>query len=55
MCVGKTGIAEIGIQKDKTRQYKDKNVVLDYVAPKEGQAVETQPAMGATTNDDLPF
>lgn len=30
-CKGKSGNLKLGIQKDKTGQYKDKNVVIDYV------------------------
>lgn len=41
--IGKTGTLKIGIQKDKNGQYPDKNVVKDYVVPKDGDAPVTIP------------
>lgn len=34
-CIGKSGKAKIGIQKDKTGEYPDKNTVKDYVSDEE--------------------
>lgn len=36
--IGKTGMLKLGIQKDKEGQYPDKNVIKDYIVPKEGEA-----------------
>jgi len=52
MCVGKTGVAEIGIQK-ATTQYKEKNVVVDYLLDGAKQGEKTEAS--TSTQDDLPF
>lgn len=36
--IGKTGTLKIKIQKDKNGVYADKNVIADYVVPKDGQS-----------------
>lgn len=45
--IGKSGRVKIGIAKDKTGQYPDKNSVVDYVV--------SQEAAGDDLNDSLPF
>jgi hypothetical protein len=36
--IGKTGRLKLGIQKDKTGQYPDRNAVKDYIVPKDGES-----------------
>lgn len=45
--VGMTGKVKVRIQKDKTGAYPDKNVIGDYVVPKDGQQPEI--------DDSIPF
>lgn len=47
MCLNRCGKVKLGIQKDKTGQYEDKNVVKDYV----GVGVNA----GVVAQDDCPF
>ena len=56
-CEGRGGKALLGIEKDKTGNYPDKNKVLDYpVKKRELAAVSAAPANGlAITDDDVPF
>lgn len=53
--VGRSGTAKIGIQKDVTGQYPDKNVIQDYVCRPDkaltGASVDASPH----SDDDLPF
>ncbi len=59
--IGKTGQLKLGIQKDKNGQYPDKNVVKDYVVPKDGE--ESAPPKGSNAaaakkddlEDEIPF
>ncbi len=59
--VGKSGTLKIGIQKDKTGQYPDKNVVTDYVrkAPVAHAAPSKIPTgllgEGKPLDDEIPF
>jgi Protein of unknown function (DUF669) len=63
--VGKTGQLKLGIQKDKNGQYPDKNVVKDYIVPKDGeQAVKPKGSIAASKDkkvdtsdleDEIPF
>jgi hypothetical protein len=46
---GKTGQVKVRIQKDKDGQYPDKNVIGDYVVPKDGQAADPE------IDDSIPF
>jgi hypothetical protein len=34
--IGKTGKVSLAVEKDKTRKFPDRNVVRDYVVPKQG-------------------
>lgn len=52
--VGKSGQAEVIIQKDKTGQYSDKNSVRDYVVGANGTAHKNGNA-SADLNDEVPF
>jgi len=54
--IGKTGELKLGIQKDKNGTYPDKNVVKDYIVPKEGDSKKQPPKTGLDKlidNDDL--
>ncbi len=48
--IGKTGTLKLGIQKDKTGAYPDKNTIKDYILPKEG---ESRVALPKDKNDGL--
>lgn len=48
MCLNKCGKCKLGIDKDETGKYKDKNVVKDYI----GTGVD---AGTLATHDDVPF
>jgi hypothetical protein len=50
-CVGLSGRALVGIEKDKSGKYPDKNTVLDYVVTK----VTAPAAPNGITNEDVPF
>lgn len=50
MFVGKTGVCSVVIQKDKTGQYSDKNVIRDYLVKEVSAQAQAQ-----TVNDGLPF
>lgn len=49
-CSGKSGSLIIGIQKDKTGQYPDKNCVIDFLKPKENKVPELNDSL-----DDIAF
>lgn len=49
--VGKTGNLSLKIQKDKKGEYPDKNVVKDYIAPKDGEETIGQ----ALQSDEVPW
>lgn len=55
--VGKTGQLKLGIQKDKNGTYPDKNVVKDYIVPKDGEESVvpkgSNKAAGNKPKDDL--
>jgi hypothetical protein len=58
--VGKAGRVKIGIQKDKTGQYADKNNVVDYIVEdKRIASLSTKPmprrGKAADLDDDIPF
>lgn len=57
--VGKTGRCQIGIQKDKSGQYPDKNIVRNYIKAESsgGAKKESKPANGGAVvmDDDIPF
>lgn len=57
--VGKTGFLKLKIQKDKTGQYPDKNVIADYVAEEAAISDVIPPATVHTPapvpNDDIPW
>lgn len=53
-CVGKQGKCTIGIQKDKTGKYPDKNVVNDYLYNKTDSQKKYVPEEEAF-NDDIPW
>lgn len=49
--IGKTGELKLAIQKDKNGQYPDKNVVKDYVVPKDGEAsIKPKGSISASTS-----
>lgn len=55
---GLTGMVKIGIQQDKAGKYPDKNVVVDYVLPKEGAVQPAAKPFGsfnAFEDQDIPF
>lgn len=55
--VSKTGHCKVGIQKDKTGAYPDKNVIRDYVIPKNTNGSHA-PAASTRSNDlddEIPF
>lgn len=47
---GKTGVAKVNVQKDKTGQYPDKNGIADYVVKRESMKAVAQP-----DDDFIPF
>lgn len=49
--VGKTGRCEVGIQKDKTGQYPDKNAVFDYI----GGGLAAPLKSETMVDDEIPF
>lgn len=51
----KTGICEIGIQKDKTGQYSDRNCVNDYYPTELTKAAQGISAAPGFNEDDIPF
>jgi hypothetical protein len=63
--IGKTGELKLGIQKDKNGQYPDKNVIKDYVVPKDGKsaaipkgsnkAASTKKVDTSDLEDSIPF
>lgn len=60
--IGKTGELKLGIQKDKNGTYPDKNVVKDYIVPKDGEAVVPKGSNKSAEqqkqdfiNDSIPF
>lgn len=53
---GRNGSAKIGIEQDKTGQYPDKNVVLDYVRTQQDGSPKLQEKEHKyVTEDDIPF
>lgn len=50
MCPGKVGTAKIGIDIDKEGKYQEKNKVLDFIMPKEGEVLPQ-----TIDDDDVPF
>jgi hypothetical protein len=55
--VGWSGWCRVGIQKDKTGQYPDKNVIRDYFAKANGAAPTAKPKgqAPAMVDEDIPF
>lgn len=60
--IGKTGMLKLGIQKDKDGTYPDKNVVKDYVVPKDGEEAAVPKGSNAAAGkkvddleDEIPF
>lgn len=55
-CAQRAGKCKVGIQKDKTGAYPDKNVIQDYLVD-EDSAVTTAPSIAPTkfTDDEIPF
>ena len=57
--VGKTGTLKLGIQKDKTGQYADRNSVKDYIVDGEKVSIPKSPLQEVLdeddTDDDIPF
>lgn len=54
-CVGKAGRVKIGIQKDKTGAYPDKNTVNDYVVDGTSEPKPVRLEQVALKDDDIPF
>lgn len=52
---GKNGTIHVGIQQDKTGQYPDKNVVLDYVTVAQDGSPKLQQKAARFNEDDIPF
>lgn len=52
--VGKKGDLRIGIEKDSTGQYADKNKIIGYVTNKDAVA-ENKPAVHPALDDEIPF
>jgi hypothetical protein len=56
--LGRSGTLDLGIQKDKSGQYPDKNTVLDYIIGESGtQLLSPQPNNGnysSSWDDDMP-
>lgn len=56
MCLGRSGIILIGIQKDKNGKNPDKNCALDFLKPLEKSKLTSTPLKELNDNlDDLPF
>jgi len=55
--VGKTGKCQLGIQKDKTGVYPDKNVISDYVpvVATDAPSATPTPATDPMEDDEIPF
>lgn len=54
--IGKTGQCKVGISKDKSGQYPDKNGIMDYVKSASAPAPRAKPvASQADLDDDIPF
>lgn len=54
MFTGKTGLLKLGIQKNKTGQYPDKNVISDYITEKDAPPASPRtPKVLADTKDDF--
>ena len=62
--VGKTGKLKLKIQSDKNGQYPDKNVIADYIVPKDGEEAAIpkgsnkaadKKVSGADLEDEIPF
>lgn len=52
--VGKTGNLKLKIQKDKNGVYSDKNVIADYIVPKDGEAQAPLPKK-FVDDSEIPF
>lgn len=55
--IGKTGYLKLGIQKDKNGVYPDKNMVRDYIVPKDGDKKPEIPKnnLSSVIDDEIPF
>lgn len=53
--IGKTGECKVGIEKDPTGQYADKNKVLVYLTEKSNQTFVPSSEKSLTLNDEIPF
>lgn len=54
--VGKTGRLKLRIQKDKAGQFPDKNVISDYIVPKDGDVQAPLPkVLEKPFEDEIPF
>jgi hypothetical protein len=53
-CVDKSGRAKVGIKKDKSGAYPDKNTILDYIVKPQDAAAPPPPAP-PIDDDDVPF
>lgn len=51
MCVDKSGLAKVVIEKDKDGQYPDKNKIVDFIVDKNRDVLKTKDDL----NDDIPF
>jgi hypothetical protein len=51
MCAGKEGMVKVGIESDEEGKYPDKNKVLDFVIPKNGESFEAPTPF----DDEIPF
>ena len=49
---GRGGALKLGIQKDRTGQFPDRNSVLDYIRPKDKAKADTGPAL---VDDEVPW
>jgi hypothetical protein len=55
-CIGKCGSVKIGIQVDKSGQYPDKNIVVDYITTPVGSLMKPLPDVKDNfLNDSIPF
>lgn len=54
--VGRSGTCQVGIQKDKSGQYPDKNVIRDYVVPKKnGNGADKPKSAKDDFDSEIPF
>lgn len=54
---GRSGKCKMGIQRDKEKQYPDKNVIADYVrrSPETTVSIKETVKTGTILNDEIPF